>query len=227
VTQPQQGSSARFPEGRGSRGRPLPLALKLGYTLFLCILVPVYWRHYGPSNFLWGSDVALFLVLGSLWSGRSLPNSMVAVGILPFDIAWCVDFATGAALFGATDYMFEAGRPLFLRALSLFHVVLPVLVVHLLCRLGYDRRALPAQIALTWILLPMTYLLTDPAKNINLAFGLGHAPQSSLDSRLYLLLFMLALPLVVLWPMHALLCRLFPRRRHLTLDSPGHRGRPM
>lgn len=211
MTQPQQGSVARSPNGRGSTGGPLPLWLRLGYTLFLCILVPVYWRHYGPSNFLWGSDVALFLVLGSLWSERPLPNSMVAIGILPFDIAWCVDFASGAALFGATDYMFEADRPLFLRALSLFHVLLPLLVVLLLRHLGYDRRALPAQIALTWILLPVTYLFTEPAGNVNLAFGLGHAPQSSLDPQLYLLLFMLALPLLVLWPMHVLLCRMFPR----------------
>jgi hypothetical protein len=190
----------------------LPPGLKLAYTLFLCILVPVYWRGYGPANFLWGSDVALFLVLGSLWSERPLPNSMVAVGILPFEIAWCVDFASGAGLLGVTHYMFESERPLFLRALSLFHVALPVLVIFLLRRLGYDRRALPAQLALTWILLPVTFLFTDPAQNINLAFGPGQAPQSLLDPRLYLVLFMLGLPLLVIWPMHLLLSRMFPRR---------------
>ena len=198
--------------GGGRTQQTLPLGLKLGYTLFLCVLVPIYWHHYGPLNFLWGSDVALFLLLGSLWSGRPLPNSMVAVGILPFEIVWCVDFASGAELLGVTGYMFEPGRPVFLRTLSLFHVALPVLVIFLLRRLGYDRRALPAQIALTWILLPVSYLFTDPAENVNLAFGLGHTPQSLLDPRLYLLLFMLGLPLVVLWPMHLLLRRMFPGR---------------
>jgi hypothetical protein len=39
----------------------IPLWIKLFITLFLCVLVPVYWRNFGPANFLWGSDIALFL----------------------------------------------------------------------------------------------------------------------------------------------------------------------
>lgn len=212
MTQPQQRTAALSPVRGGGAQQPLPLGLKLAYTLFLCVLVPVYWHYYGPANFLWGSDVALFLLLGSLWSERPLPNSMAAVGILPFEIVWCVDFVSGAELLGMTGYMFESDRPVLLRALSLFHVALPVLGVFLLRRLGYDRRALPAQTALTWVLLPLTYLLTDPAENINLAFGLGQAPQTLLEPRLYLLLFMLAVPLLVIWPMHLVLRRIFPPR---------------
>lgn len=37
----------------------IPIWLKLAYTLFVCALVPIYWRQYGPANFLWFSDVAL------------------------------------------------------------------------------------------------------------------------------------------------------------------------
>ena len=37
----------------------IPLWVKLGYTLFVAVLVPIYLRHYGPANFLWFSDVAL------------------------------------------------------------------------------------------------------------------------------------------------------------------------
>ena len=33
----------------------IPLLLKLGYTLFVAGLVPIYLRHYGPANFLWFS----------------------------------------------------------------------------------------------------------------------------------------------------------------------------
>jgi len=37
----------------------IPLGLKVVYTLFVCALVPIYWREYGPANFLWFSDIAL------------------------------------------------------------------------------------------------------------------------------------------------------------------------
>ena len=41
----------------------IPLAVKILYTLFVCVVLPTYWRHYGPANFLWFSDLALPLFL--------------------------------------------------------------------------------------------------------------------------------------------------------------------
>lgn len=41
--------------------------------------------------------------------------------------------------------MFEASPPRYLRALSLFHVPLPIGLLWLVTRLGYDRRAWLAQ----------------------------------------------------------------------------------
>ena len=45
----------------------LPLWLKLAYTAFMAVLVPVYWHYYGPTNFLYFCDVALFLTLAGIW----------------------------------------------------------------------------------------------------------------------------------------------------------------
>jgi hypothetical protein len=185
----------------------IPLGVKVAYSVFLCVLVPVYWHYYGPANFLWGSDIALFFVLASLWLEAPLPNSMMAIGVLPFEILWCIDLFTGARLLGATDYMFDQDRALLLRGLSLFHLALPVLVIYLLRRLGYDRRALVAQTLLTWFILPLTYLLTSPADNVNLVFGPGQGPQTRVAPLLYLALLMTALPLVVYWPLHTLMSR--------------------
>jgi hypothetical protein len=39
----------------------IPLWLKIAYTLFICVLAPVYVVQYGPGNFLWFSDIALFV----------------------------------------------------------------------------------------------------------------------------------------------------------------------
>ena len=197
-----------MPVGRGW----IPLWLKVLYSLFLCALVPVYWRHYGPTNFLWASDIALFLVFVAVWLEKPLPNSMMAIGVLPFELAWIVDFLAGARLIGMASYMFDPDLPLYLRALSLYHVALPPVMVFLLYRLGYDRRAFLAQTLLVWIVLPVTYLATDPADNINLVFGLGREPQTSIHPLLYLGLEMALLPIVVCLPAHLLLRRLIGRR---------------
>ena len=146
----------------------------------------------------------MFVILAALWSESPLLNSMMAIGVLPFEIVWVYDLLTGSRLLGMVSYMFEAERPLYLRGLSLFHVILPVIMILLLRSLGYDRRALLAQTLLTWIVLPVTYVVTDPADNVNLVFGFRE-PQGAIPPLLYLALEMILVPVVVLWPTHLVL----------------------
>lgn len=195
-----------------------PLWLKLAYAGFLCVLIPVYWHTYGPGNFLWFSDIALFFTAAAVIVERPATLrpaliGMIAVGVLPLEIAWCIDFAFGGKLLGLAAYMFDATKPLSLRALSLFHVPLPPTVIWMLIRYGYDRRSLWRQTLLIWIVLPLTYALTDPSLNINWAFGWGNAPQTLIPPLAYLALAMAALPLLVALPMHLLLRRLCPSPR--------------
>jgi hypothetical protein len=178
------------------------------YTVFVAVLVPVYWHHYGPGNFLWFSDIALFAVLIALWTGNCLVFSMMAIGVLPLEVVWTLDFVTGGRMIGLAGYMFEEDRPLYLRGLSLFHLFLPPLIVWMLVRQGYDRRALVAQMALAWVVLPASWLLTPPADNINWVHGLGEAGATGVAPGLYLVAYMALLPVVVFVPMHLLLRRL-------------------
>jgi hypothetical protein len=41
--------------------------IKIPYTIFVCVLVPVYWVERGPANFLWLSDIALLAIVSALW----------------------------------------------------------------------------------------------------------------------------------------------------------------
>ena len=106
--------------------------------------------------------------------------------------------------------------PLYLRALSLFHIVLPPVLIFMLIRFGYDRRALAAQSTLALIVLPICYFFTDPAENINWVFGPGEI-QSFMPPLFYLGLWMLVLPVFVYVPVHMLLKKLFPLRGQKTL----------
>src|SRR5437868_1339491 len=121
----------------------IPLWLKLAYTAFMAAFLPVYWYHYGPTNFLYFCDMALLLTLLGIWLDSPLIISTAAAGILGTQAIWILDFAielAGGHLTGMTSYMFDTQRPLYLRALSLFHGWLPFLLLYLVRRLGYDRR---------------------------------------------------------------------------------------
>jgi len=73
----------------------IALWLKIAYTLFICVLVPVYWVQYGPGNFLWFSDIALFVTAAALWVESSLLASMMALSVLVLESVWIIDFIIG------------------------------------------------------------------------------------------------------------------------------------
>ena len=203
--------------------RRVPTALKLGYSAFTAVLVPCYWVLYGPSNFLYFCDIALLLTLVAVWTEKPLWASMSAVGIFIPQALWMVDFlstALGHPLLGLTDYMFDGNKPLFTRGLSFFHFWLPILLVYLLRKLGYDRRAFKAWTALATAVLLVCYfaLPAPPAPadrphlpvNVNYVYGFGDAkPQAWMHPHLYFLLVLTGLPLGVYLPTHLALKRIF------------------
>ena len=187
----------------------IPIWIKVAYTLMVAVIVPVYLAYYGPANFLWFSDVALVVTGVALWLESPLLVSMMTVGVLLPELLWNVTLftrlVTGIRVSGLADYMFDTRIPKWIRALSLFHVVLPVLMLWMLHRLGYDPRALPAQTALAWVILPLTYAVTKPEDNINWVYGPGARPQRQISPPLYLAFVLILFPLIVYVPTHLLL----------------------
>jgi hypothetical protein len=115
---------------------------------------------------------------------------------------------------GATEYVFDPAIPLALRAASLFHAAVPPLLIWSLRRVGYDRRGWLLQTAIAWGVLPATYLLVPSPGNTNFVRGPSPEPQTLVDPLVYLLLLMLAYPLLLYLPSHLLLRRLLPDARH-------------
>jgi hypothetical protein len=151
--------------------KKIPSYIKLLYTAFLAILIPTYWVNYGPGNFLWISDVTLFLGFIAVVFENKLVASIGAVGGLILESFWTVCFSSdlflNIHLCSIADYMFDPALPLWLRLLSLFHVVLPFLLIWLVLRLGYHRKAIFFQIPFSLILLMVCWLCTKPAANVN------------------------------------------------------------
>jgi hypothetical protein len=205
----------------------LPLVAKVAVTAFLAVLVPIYLHTYGPTNFLWFCDAALILTVAGMWLENSLIISMCAVGILLPQCLWLVDFGSqllGFHLLGLTSYMFDSHLPRFTRGLSLFHGWLPGLLVWLLFRLGYDKRALSAWTILAAGLLLICYFFTPPAGahpadpnipiNLNYVYGFNdRQPQTWMNQNLYVILWLGALWLAAFLPTHLALHKIFPARQ--------------
>ncbi len=201
----------------------VPLLVKIGYSAYMALLVPIYLHYYGPTNFLYICDVALILTLIGIWPENSLLISMSCVGILVPQMAWVVDLLAnlaGVSLTGVTDYMFDASHSLFLRLLSLYHAWLPFLLIYLVAKVGYDRRAIWCWTALFWVLLPVCYFLMPPPSpdagltpvNINYVWGPSdNAAQTWVSASVWFAGLMIALPLLVFAPTHMLLSRLAPK----------------
>jgi hypothetical protein len=144
---------------------------------------------------------------------------MPAVGILAPQMLWLADFfanLAGVQLTGMTDYMFDAAKPLFLRSLSLFHGWLPLLLLFLVWKLGYNRRAFPAWSALAVVLLAVCYFFMpgpmpdagNAAVNINYVYGMSETePQAWMPAWAWLSLLMVGLPAVMFAPVHLMLAK--------------------
>ncbi len=192
----------------------LPLWFKLVYTVLALGIVVIYWVRYGPGNLLWFCDLALIGLIAGLWLESSLLISTLALSVLVPELVWNLVFFARVIfrvrIAGVIDYMFEPERPALLKALSLFHVPLPFILVWAVWTLGYDPRALLAATAMAWIVLPLTWLLTPPERNVNWVHGPGgeKVRQQRVHPLLFVAFLMLALPIVFYLPAHFALYRL-------------------
>jgi hypothetical protein len=200
-----------------------PLWVKLAYTAFMAVLIPVYWANYGPTNFLYFCDVALLITLVAIWIESPLLASMCAVGILGSQTLWVIDFVVnifGFKLTGLTDYMFMADHSLFLRSLSLFHGWLPFFLLYLVWRLGYDGRGLPAWTVVAWGLILICFFFMPPPRpdagllpvNIDYVYGFSDTEaQHWMPAGVWVVGLMILMPLILFIPTHLLLRRFMPK----------------
>ena len=186
----------------------LPLWLKLVWTVWVVAWAPVYWKHYEAQNFLYFCDLGNLLIAVALWLESPLIFSWQATGLLLFQSLYTIDLL-GAVLsnrhfIGGTEYMFDSGLPLYLRLLSLFHVVTPPLLLCAVWQLGYDKRGWKYQTLTTWVVVPINYFWR-PQYDVNWARGPFFREQHVVPGWLYLLAYLVVVPLVVYFPTHLLL----------------------
>jgi hypothetical protein len=188
----------------------IPLWLKISWTVWVLVWAPVYWRQYGAQNFLFFCDLGNVLMAIALWTESSLIFSWQACSLLIFQVLFTVDLvlalAMGRHLIGGTEYMFDPLIPVWIRLLSLFHVVTPLLLLWAIWRLGYDGRGWKLATLTAWIVIPINYFWR-PQFDVNWARGLFFREQHVMPGPLYLLVYLLAVPALIYFPTHRFLLR--------------------
>src|SRR5260370_27779167 len=97
--------------------------------------------------------------------------------------------------------MWDARFPLWVRLLSLFHVVLPVLLLAALRRAGYDHRALRLQSWIAAALLVASRFL-GPPQNLNYTFADPFFPRAFVPAPVHLALIFAPLARILSRPPH-------------------------
>jgi hypothetical protein len=188
----------------------VPLWLKILWTGWVVIWAPLYWQHYGAQNLLYFCDLGNFFIAMALWLESPLLFSWQATGLLLFQSLYTIDLTgailTGRHIIGGTEYMFDNQVPLFLRLLSLFHVVTPPILLWAIQRLGYDKRGWKYQTLTAWVVVPISFFWR-PEQDVNWARGPFFREQHMLPGLLYLFLYLILVPLLVYWPTHLALRR--------------------
>ncbi|MGD0567656.1 MAG: hypothetical protein ABSA78_04565 [Candidatus Sulfotelmatobacter sp.] len=186
----------------------IPLWMKVFWTAWVMAWAPVYWRQYGPQNFLFFCDLGNLFIAAGLWLESPLIFSWQAIGLLLFQTLFTLDLAgalaTGRHLIGGTEYMFDPHIGLWIRLLSLFHLATPPLLLWAIWHLGYDRRGWKYQTLTAWIVVPINYFWR-PEYDVNWARGPFFREEHAIPGFLYLSIYLIVVPAAVYYPTHRFL----------------------
>jgi hypothetical protein len=177
-----------------------------GFSAWMALWVPVILWAYGPQNFLWICNLAQFLILYALWSGNRLLLSSQAGTVLLVGLVWTADFLLALATAGRsasfTAYMFNPELPLLARGLSLYHTAVPVFVLWLLARAGYDHRGPWLQCGIGAATVTVGWWLTEPHRNVNWVHAPFGIEQVWMPPVLFVALSWVLYPVLVYLPGH-------------------------
>lgn len=131
---------------------PIPAAVKIALLAWLAVWMPLRAAAYPASSWLdFCAFGSVILTIGIVMESRLLV-SWQAIALTIGQFLYILDALLARQI---TSYLFAA--PVEVRVLSLFHFVLPFVAIYAVRRLGYDRRALPLQLAVAAVIIPLRY----------------------------------------------------------------------
>jgi len=212
----------------------IALWVKVLYTLFVAFHLSVNLPFYGPKNYLWFCDIGVLTTLLALWIESPLVLGITAIAILGTTLVWTVDLfwriVMHRYLLGMSAYIFNRQVPVSVRLASTFHLWVPGLLLWMLWKLGYDRRALKYQTFIAIGLLIFCRIISPPPpahtgqENVNINFVYGNdmsAPPPPQPAWEVLGRMIVWYWIIMYLPTHVALCLLFHRTSHARANRAG------
>jgi len=193
----------------------LSLHLRLLVLAWLLIYIPAYFMAYGGWHFLQLCNLGVLISCAGILSANSLLISSQAVATPVIGIFWLVDFLarliTGRFIHAGTAYMWDTSIPLLVRVLSLYHIVLPLLLIYCLRKAAYDKRGFAVQAGIAMLVMLASLFAFSESENLNYVY---HWPGGRIlfgQPYLHVLISFLLL-ILVYWPSHYLLKSIWMKR---------------
>src|SRR5262249_54643070 len=125
---------------------------------------------------------------------------------------------TGRFFASGTEYMWDGRFPLWVRLLSMFHVLLPCALIWGMWKLGYDRRALRVQAGIAaGVILASRFL--SPALDSNWAERDPLFDRAWGPGVVHLAVIWVGAVVLLYWPTHLVLGRVFGGKRQQRKES--------
>ena len=199
-----------------SEGRAAFPVLRWVAAAWMVVWLPAYVKVWGWANLLHLCDAAVILTCAGLWVGSARLISSQAVSALAAGVLWTANILTrlltGKFFASGSEYMWDARFPLWVRLLSLFHVLLPCALIWGIWKLGYERRALQVQAGIAAALIVASRFL--PAElNMNWAYRDPLFGRTWGPGAVHLLVIWAGAVGLLYWPTHLVLGRIFRAAR--------------
>ena len=182
---------------------------------WMVVWLPAYIKVWGWANLLHLCDAAVILTFAGLWWGNAQLISSQAVSALAAGVLWTANIAarllTGKFFATGSEYMWDARFPLWVRLLSVFHVVLPCALLWGLWKLRYDARGFRLQAGIAAVLIVASRFL--PAElNMNWAYRDPLFNRAWGPAPIHLAVIWAGAVVLLYWPTHVALKKLFRER---------------
>ena len=196
-----------------------PLPFKIAVLAACLAWTAIHLRAYPPATMLWFCAYGNVVLAVGIATESRLLLSIEAVALLIPQSVWSLDALwrlTSGTRGGGTSYLFESPLPFSIRVLSLFHILVPALLLVAIARLGYDRRAVQWQLGIGVAVLLASYA-AGPL-NVNGVYG-PLAGTDALPPVVHLAGALILWP-VLCWLPAGVLLNAWDRRR--ASDTPAH-----
>jgi len=195
-----------------SEGRAAFPVLRWVAAAWMVVWLPAYVKVWGWANLLHLCDAAVILTCAGLWVGSARLISSQAVSALAAGVLWTANILTrlltGKFFASGSEYMWDARFPLWVRLLSLFHVLLPCALIWGIWKLGYERRALQVQAGIAAALIVASRFL--PAElNMNWAYRDPLFGRTWGPGAVHVAMIWAGAVGLLYWPTHLVLGRIF------------------